>query len=342
MGHRRGNNEEKLRELVRQRNKGVDLSARQLSVKAFMALWLSEVIEPQRKPRTYEIYAQYIRLYIDPEIGDIRLDKLTPARIQSWVNALKTRVAAQTTRNAYQRLRTALTVAVRWRYLSENPAIGIDVPSPKRVPIRPLNADQARILLETVADHRLAPLYELAVRLGLRQGELLGIRWNNIDLDKGIIRIAEQVQKLRNRQTVSVAPKTPRSIRELPLDTELRARLRSHWQSLQEERAVNGPRWQEYGLVFPSEVGTPLGTRNLTRHFKALLKRAGLPSRTRFHDLRHTAATLMLAAGVPLKTVSDILGHSSIQVTVDTYGYTFEEDKQRALDALAQTLRKKA
>jgi integrase len=133
-------------------------------------------------------------------------------------------------------------------------AIGVDVPSSSRVPIRPLNASQAAALLEAVRGHRLAPLYD---------------------------------------------------------------------------------------LVFPSEVGTVIMARNLVRHFKATLQRAGLSSSFRFHDLRHTAATLMLAAGVPLKTVSDILGHSSIQVTADTYGYTFEEDKQRALDTLAQALGKK-
>jgi integrase len=140
---------------------------------------------------------------------------------------------------------------------------------------------------------------------------------------------------------VKVKPKTPRSERELPLSEELVVRLRVHRTNQDEERRLLGEQWKDYDLVFPSEVGTVLMARNLVRHFKAALQRAELPSSFRFHDLRHTAATLMLAAGVPLKTVSDILGHSSIQVTADTYGYTFEEDKQRALDTLAQALGKK-
>jgi integrase len=334
--------QEKLRELMRQRDKGVNLSAKQLTVAAFMELWLAEVIKPQRKPRTYENYHQYVRLYIIPYLGDIRLNKLTPARIQSWINELKKKVAPQTSRNAFQRLRTALSVAVRWRYLTENPAIGTEVPAPKRVPIRPLNAEQAAVFLDTVAGHRLALLYIMAIRLGLRQGELVGLRWTSVDFDKRVLRIAEQVQKLRNKEVVSVSPKTPRSIRELPLSAELVMLLREHMRMLEEERALAGTRWQDYNLVFPSEVGTPIIVRNLLRHYKGVLKKAGLPSTTRFHDLRHTAATLLLAAGVPLKTISDILGHSSIQVTVDTYGYTFEEDKQRALDTLAQTLTRRA
>jgi integrase len=333
--------QEKLRQLVREREKGVNLSAKQPSVTSFMNTWLETVIKVRRKPRTYETYKQYVRLYIDPYLGETRLDKLTPARIQAWVNTLQEKVQPQTARNAYQRLRTALGLAVKWRQLSENPAIGVDVPSSSRVPIRPLNASQAAALLEAVRGHRLAPLYDLALGLGLRQGELLGLRWSNVDLDKGVLRVAEQMQRLRSRETVTVKPKTPRSERELPLSEELISRLRAHRTNQDEERMVISERWKDYDLVFPSEVGTVIMARNLVRHFKAALQRAKLPSSFRFHDLRHTAATLMLAAGVPLKTVSDILGHSSIQVTADTYGYTFEEDKQRALDTLAQALGKK-
>jgi integrase len=240
------------------------------------------------------------------------------------VNTLQEKVQPQTARNAYQRLRTALGLAVKWRQLSENPAVGVDVPSSSGVPIRPLNASQATALLEAVRGHRLAPLYDLALGLGLRQGELLGLRWSNVDLDKGVLRVAEQMQRLRSRETVKVKLKTPRSERELPLSEELISRLRAHRENQDQERRLVGERWKDYDLVFPSEVGTVIMARNLVRHFKAALQRAKLPSSFRFHDLRHTAATLMLAAGVPLKTVSDILGHSSIQVTADTYGYTFE------------------
>ncbi|NTU79276.1 MAG: site-specific integrase [Chloroflexales bacterium] len=140
---------------------------------------------------------------------------------------------------------------------------------------------------------------------------------------------------------MKVKPKTPRSERELPLSADLVEKLRTHHEKQDEERRLLGERWTDYDLVFPSEVDTVIMPRNLVRHFKAALQRAKLPASVRFHDLRHTAATLMIAAGVPLKTVSDILGHSSIQMTADTYGYTFEEDKQRALDTLAQVLEKK-
>lgn len=327
---------------MREREKGVNLSAKQPSVTSFMNTWLETVIKVRRKPRTYETYKQYVRLYIDPYLGETRLDKLTPARIQAWVNTLQEKVQPQTARNAYQRLRAALGLAVKWRQLSENPAVGVDVPSSSRVPIRPLDANQAAALLEVVRGRRLAPLYELALGLGLRQGELLGLRWSNVDLDKGLLRVAEQMQRLRSRETVKVMPKTPRSERELPLSADLVEKLRAHRANQDEERRLVGERWKDYDLVFPSELGTVIMARNLVRHFKAALQRAGLPSSFRFHDLRHTAATLMLAAGVPLKTVSYILGHSSIQVTADTYGYTFEEDKQRALDTLAQMLAKKA
>ena len=330
---------EKLAELEQLRDKGINLTSKQPTVAEFLQHWLATIVKPHRKPRTYESYDQVVRLYLVPELGKVRLDKLTAGIIQRWVNTLMQRVSAYTVRNAFQRLHAALELAVKWKHLASNPAEHVQLPPKNNVPIRPLDAAQATKLLTAVHGHRLELLYQLAVHLGMRQGELLGIRWKHVNFQKGVLDISELVQKLRSREMVTVAPKSERGKRTLPLSPELLAQLRAHQQRLREEQQLMGEKWKHYDLVFPSSVGTPTTVRNLTRHFKASLGRAGLPTTTRFHDLRHTAATLMIGAGVPLKTVSDILGHSSIKLTADTYGYTFEHQMESALEDLAKLLR---
>jgi integrase len=148
----------------------------------------------------------------------------------------------------------------------------------------------------------------VALSYGLRTGEILGLLWDDVDLDKGFLRITGQVQTIDNKTIRTASPKTEDSIRELPLPDILIAVLRRHQQLQQLERSTMGVDWQEHGLVFPSNRGTPMVPRNLLRHFKGLLRAANLPETTRFHDLRHSAASIMLAQGVPLKTVSDVLG----------------------------------
>jgi len=194
-------------------------------------------------------------------------------------------------------------------------------------------------LLDAVDGHRWAVLYRLAINLGLREGELLGLTWDAIDFKAKTIRVYQQLQRV-NGAFLLQTTKTKAGERLLMLDDDLLALLRAHRKNQAEERLICGPAWKDrLNLVLVSETGAPIHASCLLEHFKQALGRAGLPS-IRFHDLRHTAATLMLADGVPLVTVSKILGHSSSAVTATIYAHALDSSKASAIGALSQKLRR--
>jgi integrase len=291
----------------------------------------------QSEASTTASYRQLINLYIEPRIGKIRLDKLTGEHVQAMLNALRTKgLSPRTIRYVCATLRTALEQAIKWGYVSRNAAGAAEAPQGGSPKMKPLTEEQARQLLAVVKGHRLEALYRVALSFGLRRGEVLGLQWDDIDLNKGGLCISGQVITIARGKTIRVPyAKTEGSVRELPLPHTLVSALRRHKEMQDKERATIGVDWEEHGLVFPSTVGTPMLPRNLVRHFKLMLKAAGLPVTTRFHDLRHSCATILLAQGVPLKTVSDILGHSSIRVTADIYGHTGDDQKREAVDKIA-------
>jgi integrase len=328
---------DKLRAAQKDQEAGRDLGAAPQTLADFLQRWLDTIVTPSRKPRTVESYRQLVRLYIEPRLGKVRLDKLNAEQVQAALNAMsEDGLSARTVQYVRAVLRAALDQAVRWSYVSRNVAAVTTPPRDEtKKKMKPLTIDQARRLIEAVKGHRLEALYRVALSFGLRRGEVLGLLWRDVDLDKGMMKITGQVQEVGGTAKRVDSTKTDGSVRELPLPKPIVAVLRTHWKLQQAECNMIGVEWKEHGLVFPSDVGTPMWPRNLVRHFKTVLKAAGLPETTRFHDLRHSAATIMLAQGVPLKTVSDILGHASIQITADIYGHTDEEQKRSAADKIA-------
>jgi integrase len=290
---------EKLRGLLAEQEHGVNLAAQQPTVAQWCVTWL-ESFAINLKPNIKEDYAAVIRRYItNAPIGKRKLSQLTPADVQSWVNALSKKVAPQTVRNAHARLHKALVVAVRQRYIARNVADDIALPSVRTPPIKPLDFAQAAALLETVADHRWDALYRLAINLGMRQGELLGLAWEAIDLEAGTIRVFQQLQRVKRpdgqREFVLQTTKTKSGERVLQIDASLVARLREHRRVQEEEAEFRGAACKNrLKLLFTTDTGAPIHVSDLAKHFKSALKRAKLPP-IRFHDLRHTAATLMLA-----------------------------------------------
>jgi integrase len=198
-----------------------------------------------------------------------------------------------TVRYTHAVLRRALKQAKRWGMVDRNVAEDVDPPRLKRDEIQPLNREQTRRLLKAAEGDRLRALYVVAVTVGLRPGELLALRWSDVDLEAGTMRI--------NRALSGgefAATKTSRSRRKIELSNTARVALRSHRKCQLEEQMKRAELWKDHGLVFPSTVGTPLSHRNVVRSFKALLGRAGLPTGTRLYDLRHTCATLLLNSNV--------------------------------------------
>lgn len=304
---------EKLREMQEARNKGLNLSTKTPTVNEFMAIWLDQIVKRSVKPTTYHNYSQYTRLYVVPYIGTIRVKDLTTPQIQEMVNTLTDRLSASTARSAHQCLRAALDIAIEWKYRADNPANAVKLPRLPRSQITALEIVEARRILAAVEGHRHAALYHMLLTLGLRKGEVLGLRWRDLNWEKAEIKIAQQIQTVDGK-TGTETPKTTAGYRTIPIPPALLARLRAHWQDQQEERRMRGTDWREHGLIFPSEVGTPKAPRNLNRHFYGVLRAAKL-SGVRLHDLRHTCGTMMGDLGVPEMVIAAILGHSSGTIT---------------------------
>ncbi len=336
---------EKLDELRGLRQRGVNLSKQSPTVAEWWSIWL-DTFAKQLKPNIREDYRGIGRRYVDPDpIGRRKVSLLTSAEVQDWVDRLCERIAPQTVRNAHARLHKALKIAVQRHIRTDNPADNIDLPEARPAPIHPLDFDQALRLMEALAQDRWSVLYRLLINLGMREGEVLGLTWDAIDLKKGTIRIYRQLKRVPKRdgsgkEFVLQTTKKPASDRTLDIDEDIIAMLRGHRAAQLEERLIAGRRWKDtFGLLFVTETGAPIHPSNLLKHFHKALDVAELP-KIRVHDLRHTCATLMLDAGIPLVTVSKILGHSSVAVTAKIYAHALDKSKASAIATLSGRLRR--
>jgi integrase len=325
---------EKLKQLLHQQQQGVNIDPERLTVAAFLDRWLEQVIKPHRRARTYRSYADTVRLHLTPRLGHHLLAKLSAVHVQTMINDLTATSGARTTQYARAVLQRALNRAVKWDLVPRNVVLATDPPKSIARSITPLSEAQARKLLAVVAGHRLEALYRIALSLGLRRGEVLGLQWADIDFAKQTLRVSGSLQRAQGTLERSL-PKTRAGARTLALPPVLVQLLADQQQRLADERADIGLDWQEHDLVFPSERGTPMEPSNLHRHFKATLRQAGLPHTTRFHDLRHSCATFLIAQGVHPRVVMEILGHSQISLTMNTYGHVLPETQREATSKVA-------
>jgi integrase len=223
----------------------------------------------------------------------------------------------------------ALNKAVRWGLVARNVAALVDGPRIPHHEIGPLTPEEARALLEAARGHRMEALYSVAIAIGLRQGEALGLTWQDVDLEAGVLHVRRALSRVEGEYRL-VETKTARSRRTLALPTVALVALREHRQRQRIERVAAGKRWDgRWGLVFCTRSGRPLHGPSVTQEFQELLARVGLP-RQRFHDLRHACASLLLAQGVELKVIQELLGHSAIAVTANTYAHVMGELKRDA------------
>jgi len=292
----------------------------------------------------YALYKQQVDSHIVPTLGDIALDKLTPQEIQQKLIAAKIAdgLAGQTIRHIRAVLRSAFTQAEKWLLVPRNVVKLTDPPRRKRVNLQVLTIDDAKILVEACQSHRLGPAYCAMLALGLRMGEALGLKWEDVDLDRATVFVRRALQRVAmedgHTELQLVEPKSDRSYRVVSIPASIVAMLARHRAQQNRERLVAGSRWRQTGHTFATAIGTPLDERNVRREFYALLKANKLP-RLRPHDLRHSYATILLAAGEHPKVVQEILGHSSVQLTLDTYSHLLPDLmlKERAaarLDAM--------
>ncbi len=324
---------EKLTAALREHQQGMPVATERQSVAQYMTRWLADVAKPSVRPSTYTSYASYVRLHIVPALGHHQLTKLAPQHVQAFLNEkLAAGLSPRTVQYLRAILRRAIGQALKWGLVARNVAALVDPPRSRRPGVRPLSPEQARAFLEAVKGDRLEALYSVAVALGLRQGEALGLRWEDLDLAAGTLRVRHSMQRVDGTLTF-VDPKTERSRRTIVLPVSIVAALKAHKVRQLEQRLLAGARWQDWGLVFPSTIGTPLDGSNVTHRLRKHLERAGLP-RQRFHDLRHCCASLLLAQHVPPRIVMEILGHSQIALTMDTYSHVMPTMQREAADLM--------
>lgn len=312
--------------------------------------WLATMRSTVR-PRTWQRYEQYIRLHTMPLLGKVPLTKLTAQQVQGlYANRLEAGCSPTSVKHLHTVLHKALEDALRLGLVQRNVVDLVRAPRMRRVEMRVLSLEQVRALLLVARGDRFEALYTLAVTTGMRRGELLALKWRDVDLGQGsggasgthasgqpALQVRATLQKTKGG-FVYAEPKSARSRRRIALTAAAAEALRTHRARQAEERLLIGPEWEEHDLVFCTHQGRPLsGSNVLNQNFHPLLKRAGLP-RMRFHDLRHTAATLLLLRGVHPKVVSELLGHSSVSLTLDVYSHVLPDMQREATTALDQML----
>jgi integrase len=319
----------KLTAALRDRDRGVPVLGEKQTVGTYLATWL-DASKHRVKPRTYERYAELIAVHVTPSLGRVALAKLSPQHVQRLYTAkLDEGLSSTTVHHIHAVLRTALAHAEKQGLVARNVVKLTTPPRMRRIEMHTLTSEQAQKLLATAKGDRLEALYVLALSTGMRQGELLALRWADVDLERATLRVTATLQ--RTRAGVMLAPpKTHRSRRQIALPPMAVEALRAHRSRQEDERQFLGEAWEPLDLVFPNQHGAPIRNNNLlVDSYFPLLQRAGLP-RIRFHDLRHTCATLLLGRGVPVKVVSELLGHASIAITLDVYAHVLPDMQAQA------------
>ena len=322
-----------LRKAVQAAEDGLPVAPKRQTLAQFIDRWLADVVKPNRRRSTYTSYKRYCDLHIKPALGRVPLTELSPQQVQSFLNAQSKAGKAPRT-VAYERaiLRRALGQATRWGLVVRNAAALVDPPRQVKRETRYLTTNEAQRLADALAGDRLETLVIVALTTGLRRGEMCGLHWRDVDLDRGRLTVAGQYARV-DGEWVWVEPKTDTSARTLVLPPFVVEVLRRHRTRQLEERLVAGPAWEDWNLVFPGMNGRPQHGDSLLHRFQKRLDRLGLP-RVTLHGLRHTAATMLLARGMTLGELQKYLGHSQIALTADLYAHAAPEIFQSAAERM--------
>lgn len=313
--------EAKLRAALDAEARGLPATDARLRLAEHLTDWL-ENVRPRVRPRTYQSYESVVRVHLIPALGHVPLIRLTPQQVQTMLNRQSAGGASpRTVAISRDVLRLALHQAERWGQLGRNVARLVDPPRVVRHEIRPLAPAEVRRFLDAIAGTPDEALYLTAIGLGLRQGELLGLAWSDVDLEAGTLRVRHALQRIDGVARL-VEPKSVTSRRTVALPAVVADALRQHRRRQLERRLAAGDRWraEDWDLVFCSATGTPLDGPNVNKRFQRLIADLGLP-RQRFHDLRHACASLLLVQGVAPRVVMETLGHSQISLTMNTYSH---------------------
>jgi integrase len=326
---------EKLDALKADVARGMVIAERQ-PVAQFLDRWLEETARPTVRAKTFQGYALLIHNHLKPALGHHQLSKLSPQDVQAMMNAkLAGGLSPRSVQLLRAMLRRALGYALKWGLVTRNVATLVDSPRGVRAEMLSFTPAEATQFLAAIKGDRLEALYATTLILGLRQGEVLGLRWEDIDFERRTLRVHFALQWLRGQQPCLVEPKTRQSRRTLPLPAMLVEQLRAHRARQEADTARPGRKWigDEWGLVFCTHQGRPLNNRHLVTYFKAILRRADLPN-LRFHDLRHSCASLLVAHGLHPRVIMEQLGHSTITLTMNTYAHVIPDLQRQAANMM--------
>lgn len=332
-GRTRTEVQNKLRQLRRDREDGVAVGAPSITLGNYLARWLDEAARLKLRPSTFSSYSLNARR-LTALLGRMKLNQLTPQLIQgAYAKLLKEGLAPRSIRQVHVVLHSSLRQAMRWGMVGRNAADGVIVPRPEPREMSTLTAEELGRLFEVTKDDPLQRLWILLATTGLREGEALGLSWGDIDFSNGTVVVRRAMQRQGSKGHVLVEPKTPRSRRTIHLSRLAIEALRAQKAFQREQRLAAGTAWRsDWGdLAFSTRTGRPLGSSWINVAFRKHLEIAGL-KRVRIHDLRHTAATLLLTRGVHPKVVQDMLGHSTVTLTLDTYSHVTPALHKEAAD----------
>jgi integrase len=331
-----------------QRDQGIDLAPAKITVAEYIRVWLRDYAEHNVAASTLQRYRGIVESHIIPTLGSRRLADLRPIDIQAaytkWLSpggrcgSEMRGLSPRTVLHHHRLLREAFHQAVRWQLLARNPCDAVEPPRPPRAEVQVLDEQGVRRMLDAARSEPLYALFHTAITTGARLGELLALRWQDVDFERGRVSIARTVRRYSDKGYVFSQPKTHRSRRPIALDADTKLVLLEHRRHQIEQRLLVGPPYNDQDLVFATATGTVLGDSRVRTTFGRILRAAGL-KRIRLHDLRHTAATLMLKAGVNPKVVSDRLGHSTISITLDIYSHVLPDMQRDGAEALARMIR---
>lgn len=306
------------------------------SLSAYLDRWLKIVVKQRVTAKTYQSYQDIVNTYIKTGLKDMPLSKLTSERIQDFYNSLLDKpLSSRTVRYTHSVLRSALSQAVKWNMLHNNPCNFIDLPKQKKQEMKVLTTSEAYKFMEAIVYSKWKPFFSLLLASGMRPGEALGLKWMDVDFGERRIQVQRALSKTKAGWKLE-DPKTPQSRRSIPIPPSVMGDLQEHKEN--QESMKKKDKYNDIGLVFTNDKGEPPDLRSIfVKHFKPLLKQAELPD-IRLYDLRHTCATLLLSAGVNPKIVAERLGHSSITLTLDTYSHVLPTMQIDATEKLENML----
>jgi integrase len=326
-----------IRETITKIGNGMTYSSTRFTLEAFVATWLDGK-ELSRRPQTVFQYRQMAEQHILPIMGKMRLQEIQPAHLKQLYLAKKEEGrGARTVQLIHTVMHAILGQAVREGILGRNPVDAVERPKVEQAERQILNEAQVRQLIIAASNTRYGMIIYMALMTGMREGELLGLKWSDVDWSKGQLTIQRQLQVLKTGGSVLVPPKTKAGRRIIKLGESNLDKLARHREAQCLLKEAMRERWEENELMFPNTLGKPMAARNLLADFKRILKKNGLPD-IRFHDLRHTALSFMLDMGTPVNTVQKRAGHSKASVTTDTYGHALAHSEDELVKKLEELL----